>query len=728
MISDKPPAHLSLVKETSQAIQCAKDSYLFNQTGLNLYCYRLLHGKAEIQLWVQDVKVRVGELGMGEWVGQIPSETTEPYRFAVQCLEPCRFEKIAWAEIPAQEAESLSFRQQFELMLKRMHAVELLVKTFRRSYPNVSVEFLDDLIASAEFEHLEENQTLFEQGDNAQVMYFLLSGKIDVYAGEAESLSRVGEIFHGEPFGEMSLFSNQARSTKLVATRTCDLIGLDRTHFDRLSVKYPWLSTYIVSSLVSRIKKQSARTRDQAKPVNRLVMICDPLAEEHADKLQKELFATEDSFVTETMVSQRFGKEVFSELPHTRLINFLDSLEQQFGTNIYFSDDSLSPWTKFCLERSDEVWLMVNASGSPADLLHKLDYFRPMFSWQKQTLKLVLIQHDLDRIQHTAGWLTAFCPEQHFHLQQDSARSMKRLGRYLTNKALGLVLGGGGARGFAQVGILQAFEEAGIEVDWVGGTSMGSIIGGWIAMGWESRRIREAVRRFFVSVNPLGDYTLPMISLSRSQRLDNLLHEGFGDVRIEDLPLPFFCVSSDMSIAEERDHFSGPLWRSARASVSIPGVIAPVIDEGHYLVDGALFNNLPCDLMRQRNEGPIVAIDVTPDEEYLTQLQQVPSPWQLLMNKLFGRPQPKVPSILHTLLRSSLLASTQRQRTNREIVDYFIQPHIHNVGMLDFKQADRIIEAGYQEGLAYVQQAMTALIDGGSPGVAAKRRTDSEDG
>ena len=138
--------------------------------------------------------------------------------------------------------------------------------------------------------------------------------------------------------------------------------------------------------------------------------------------------------------------------------------------------------------------------------------------------------------------------------------------------------------------------------------------------------------------------------------------------------------------------------------ISIPGVIAPVIENGHYLVDGGLLNNLPCDLMQQRNRGPLVAVDVSPHEDCLTQLHHLPSPWKMLWNKMLRKSQAKVPSILETMLRSSLLSSTHRQRINREMVDLFVQPDVHNVGMLDFKSADKAIEAGYIEALKSLEQ------------------------
>ncbi|WP_102797033.1 patatin-like phospholipase family protein [Bowmanella denitrificans] len=690
-------------------VNCEKGHLLFAQGDLNTALFRLVQGTAIVQLQHQDISVCALELKPGQWIGQSMIADEDSFGFGVKCLSSCLFEELDWDLVGKDSLDELSIL--FDPLHHRLHTTRLLLQTFVRSYPNVSAQFLQELIQSAHFTYLKENETLFEAGDSAQVMHFLLSGKIDVYVGGKDNLKRVGEIFHGEAFGEMSLFSNQVRTATLVATRSSSLISLDRQQFDRLSVVFPWLSTYVVSSLIDRIKKQNEKVRRTTQPINRLVLVCTKdEARRTVTRLMESLEESPFAGFTEQDISRRFNYRPLLDISHSALIDHLDEREQSSAINLYFSNLESDDWTKICLERADEVWLVADADHSPKQVANWLEKYSAMFSWQKQKKFLVLIQPDVARIRATNEWLAQLQVKQHFHLQAASGQCTERFRRYLTDQSVGLVLGGGGARGFAQIGIFKAMEEAGIKVDWVGGTSMGSIMGGWIAMGWESERIIEAIRRFFVSVNPLGDYTLPMISLSKSQRLDTLLHQGFGDALIEDMAIPYFCVSSDMSTAQERDHEMGLLWRAIRASVSIPGVIAPVIDGGHYLVDGGLFNNLPCDLMRQRNRGPVIAIDVSPDEDYLTQLEQVPSPWQLLVNKVLGREQPKVPSILYTLLRSSMLASTHKQRANREMVDFFIQPKIDNVGMLDFRRAEQIIAVGYREGVAYLQKGMLEQI------------------
>lgn len=662
--------------------------------------FYLHSGKAKVSLHWQNESVCVLEMMPGEAIGLPCWGAGELSFFQVVSDAECQVQKYRWEAFPRNDSAFAALTRYCESRMHYVRTCQKLIASFHRAYQQVSASFLEDIIREGQFLTLMEGEKLFEQGDSAQVMYFLLSGKIDVYVGAKEKITRVGQIFQGEPFGEMSLFTGESRSATLVAARPCQLLSLNRRNFDRLTQQYPQLSTYIVNSLITRIKKQNERIRQKYQPVNRLLLFSsEPRFRENEEAITQLLQYEKENLITEGQVAQALGCEPGDTFPHSRVSDYLDGVEQQSQRNFFRARLDQVEWVKLCLERSDEVWLVLDELSDRRRVIALLEPFKSSFAWNKQRRVLVLAHPGNGVIRNTHSWLDLIQPDQHLHFSPGSLKSEKRLIRFLTDASVGLVLGGGGARGFAQAGVLRAFEEAGIPVDWVGGTSIGSILGGWLAKGWSSEEIVEAIRRFFVKVNPLGDYTLPMISLSRSQRLDNLLQQGLGHELIEDLPTTFFCVSSDMSLAEEYHHEAGVLWRAVRASISIPGIIAPVIDQGHYLVDGGLLNNLPCDLMRDRNRGPVIAVDVSPHEAFLTQLRRIPSPWRLLKNKLFGIPQPGVPMILETILRSSLLASVKRQKTNRALVDLYIQPEVNGIGMLEFKKMDKIVEAGYLSGL-----------------------------
>src|SRR6201999_1594263 len=131
--------------------------------------------------------------------------------------------------------------------------------------------------------------------------------------------------------------------------------------------------------------------------------------------------------------------------------------------------------------------------------------------------------------------------------------------RFIAGRAVGLVLAGGGARGFAHIGIIKALQEAGVPFDQMGGTSMGAIIAAGLAREWGLEEMRERMSVVFVNDNPLSYFTLPLIALVRGKKVSARLSENFDEVCIEELPLPFFCVSSDLTTGRIHIHRDGKL-------------------------------------------------------------------------------------------------------------------------------------------------------------------------
>lgn len=183
------------------------------------------------------------------------------------------------------------------------------------------------------------------------------------------------------------------------------------------------------------------------------------------------------------------------------------------------------------------------------------------------------------------------------HVRDGNKRDEHRLARLVSGRARCLVLGGGGARGLAHIGVIAAFEEAGLAVDFLGGTSMGAIVAASLAMDLDAGAIRSRLADAFIGQNPLNDYTLPYHALTRVSKVDAALRMSFGDLWIEELWLPYFCVSSNLTTGGAMVHGNGDLATALRASIAIPGLLPPVMSSDGVLVDGGMMNNLPADVM-----------------------------------------------------------------------------------------------------------------------------------
>lgn len=176
---------------------------------------------------------------------------------------------------------------------------------------------------------------------------------------------------------------------------------------------------------------------------------------------------------------------------------------------------------------------------------------------------------------------------------------------------LGLVLGAGGARGVAHIGLLQALEEISVKPDLVVGCSMGAIVGALYCMGKSSAELKELVCG--IKKKDVVDITLKVISnkaLLKSEKIDKIFDELFGDVTFEDLKIPFYCVANDILNCKEVFFGSGKLKDAVRASIAIPTIIKPVEIDDMVLVDGSAINRLPIGYARKKGADKVIAMDV----------------------------------------------------------------------------------------------------------------------
>jgi NTE family protein len=238
-----------------------------------------------------------------------------------------------------------------------------------------------------------------------------------------------------------------------------------------------------------------------------------------------------------------------------------------------------------------------------------------------------------------------------------------------------VVLSGGGARALSHIGVLAALEEAGVVVDRIGGCSMGAFVGALRATGLSPDAIAARCRTELVERKPFSDWTVPRVALIRARKARRMLQSVFDERRIEDLELDYFCVSADLVAAEPVVHREGPLWEAVGASMSLPGLVPPMVSADRLLVDGGVLDNFPVDHMAGA-EGPIVAVDA------------------MGRRPLGGAGGP--PPLLETLARATVLSSWQAASLSRALADVLIVPEPGAVPMLAFDRLDELREAGYR--------------------------------
>lgn len=549
---------------------------------------------------------------------------------------------------------------------------------------------LKRLLAEANWFGLPGGMALDRGGENDQALFLVVTGCLGVFLEDEHGTRRlVAHVPAGETVGEMSLISGEPHSAKLVALRDTELLRVSPEGFNTLIARHPRVMLNLLRLLVKRLHHTTQQPTDGSRPRTFAVV---PLQE----GLRDEPIARR---LAQALVEMGLRAAVLDANACEQTADWFNNFEQAHDVVFYRGDAPDSAWTQQCLRQADRVFLLAR-TDQPLPL-RPLEM--PAFKARATGLPELLLLHP-DHVsrglpEHFA--LRSGLFESHHHIRAGVIEDIRRLARFVSGRAVGLVLAGGGARGFAHIGILKALAEAGVPIDQLGGTSMGALIAAGIAAEWNVSELAQRMRAAFVETNPLSDYTFPLIALVRGRKVSTLLRDNYGDVRIEELPKPFFCVSSDLTTGRIHVHRAGPLWRALRASVALPGILPPVTHHGHLLVDGGVMNNLPVDVMAQNAHGPIIASDVTGEIDlHATDDRYGERPWWWLL----GQRMRGTPSIVSILMRSGTVGSEAQRRVVRQQANYLFEPPLEDVGLRDWHAFDRAVAEGYAHAMSVMEK------------------------
>lgn len=524
--------------------------------------------------------------------------------------------------------------------------------------------------------------TLFDEGDPSDALYLLRSGSLGVFRRDVDGRPvRIGLIAAGEVVGELGPLIDTPRTASVRALRDSELLALSRAAFEVLIGRHP-------QAMLSMVRVALTRLASTAPPAQQSPRTFAIFAQQRgvdvrgfAARLATALGNAEDCELVDAATGGHHTSEWFSALElRARHVLYLDT-----------GDDA--QWRKLCLRQADALLMVVNADDSAAPWPVALN------GTDEQALHrpchLVLLHAGEVLAGAARRALVHGTDVQHHHVRAMRTGDIERIARILTGTSLNLVLSGGGARGFAQIGVVRALRENGHPIDSVGGTSIGAIIGAGIANDWSDQQLVETFRRYFVIARPVSDYTLPLVALTRGRRTAGMLREAFGELDIEDLVLPFFCCSVNLTRNVLAVHRRGVLWHWLRASCAIPGILPPVLRSGEVHVDGAVMNNLPVDVMRAAMPGAIVACNIATDDlpRSATDEYQLPSVWRVLVDRWRRGTRPGIVSIL---VRSGMVNSEATSLQGEAIADLVIAPPVESIGLLDWRSFERTIEIGYQ--------------------------------
>ncbi|XP_060119783.1 patatin-like phospholipase domain-containing protein 6 isoform X2 [Heteronotia binoei] len=711
----------------------------------------------------------------GEMVGQLAVLTGEPLIFTIKANRDCTFLKISKSDFYE------IMREQPSVVLSVAHTVAARMSPFVRQ-----MDFAIDWMA------VEAGRALYRQGDKSDCTYIVLNGRLRSVIQKGNGKKElVGEYGRGDLIGVVEALTRQARATTVHAVRDTELAKLPEGTLNNIKRRYPQVVTRLIHLLSQKILGNLQQLRgpfrgpglsvasssELTNPASNLstvavLPVCEdvPMAA-FTLELKHALNAIGPTLLlTSDIIRARLGASALDSIHEYRLSGWLAQQEDIHRIVLYQTDYTLTPWTVRCIRQADCI--LIVGLGDQEPMLGELEQMLENTAVRALKQLILLHREDGPSPARTVEWLNMRswcsghlhikCPrrvfsrrspnklremyEKVFEKNADRHSDFSRLARVLTGNTIALVLGGGGARGCSHIGVIKAMEEACLPIDLIGGTSIGSFIGALYAEERSAVRTKQRAREWAKSMNSVFatvlDLTYPITSMFSGSAFNASIHKVFQDKQIEDLWLPYFNVTTDITASAMRIHkdgsvwrfvrasasytpylpplcdpkdshllvdgcyvnnVPGSLWRYVRASMTLSGYLPPLCDpkDGNLLMDGGYINNLPADIARNMGAKTVVAIDVgSQDDTDLCNYGDSLSGWWLLWKRLNPWAEKvKVPDMAEIQSRLAYV-SCVRQLEVVKSSSYceYIRPPIDRFKTMDFGKFDEIYEVGYQHG------------------------------
>lgn len=275
-------------------------------------------------------------------------------------------------------------------------------------------------------------------------------------------------------------------------------------------------------------------------------------------------------------------------------------------------------------------------------------------------------------------------------------RIISSMAREITGKTIGIALGGGGARGYAHIGVLKILEQEGFPIDIVSGSSMGSLIAATFCMTGSAKETEQIIRKELAEYPSIFDFTIPVHSFVRGKRIARIAKNIFGDATFSDMIIPLYIVCVDLITGNEIVINDGPVHQAVMASSAIPGIFKPVKWRDTYLVDGSVINKVPANVLSYYKADLVISVNVTPDKEHFAKKQDERKHFftALLRNSKLFKSLFEEPRIFQIITRSLNITNAQMSRVGAQFTNFEIKPSIEQFDFLNFKQFDPIVQAG----------------------------------
>jgi NTE family protein len=710
--------NIDFIKE----VELNKGDYLFCKHDKSDNAYLIIKGN----LFIPEINIYTSE---SELIGEIGVILEEPREFTAKASSFCRLIVIKGKSfLKILESNQKIFNRIISVLNSRLKENSVLncflnynVKSNSRMHNELKRDMKEFVLKK-----IKRGETVFLEGSTGDRLHLLVHGKLHIWKEENNKKNTLAYVNSGELIGESALFGDMVHMASVTAVRDSTLVEISSNYFKKLLEHFPEFTVQLLKKSISRLQKESQEFSHKTLIPKTIAII--PLSKTLPDQeiigsiidqlksLNKKVVVVSDELVTNKSFYNDFKESELTNCLFDIIDSKLINLEKEFDFVILPGHQKDTLWTKYCINNSDEVLFVADADDSPSlSVTEKnlIDYRSShcpatrllLFHFEKKTLP-----------SGTKHWLKPRKLLLHHHIRWDQRNNdLGRVSRFIANEAIGVVLSGGGVKGFAHGGAVTALRELGIPIDAVGGTSIGSIAAGLVAIGKNSDELYKLTKEAALE-GMRSDFTCPITSLLAGKYVMNYLKKIFLSTQIEDLWIPFFSVSTNLTIGDIYISQDGSLVDAVLSSMSIPGVYPPfILDNGEVLVDGGIIDNFPMDIIQElfRIEK-IIGVDVASKSSLLTVYKSkdyyAPA-WKILWNYLFKQKTTVLPNIFAVLLNAVTAGSGFYKKMNKKdfpkrIIIYPKQDEIQ------FYETDKNKES-FRSGYEAVKKNVNILIEKG---------------
>jgi NTE family protein len=549
----------------------------------------------------------------------------------------------------------------------------------RRAFPLADVMSIAALTTICSLIAVPAGAPLVQEGEQPEEIYIVVTGLFAAYRpaanGEDILVDRFGA---GDVIGDIGFITGEAQTFTIRALRNSELLRISKKDMQTAAAYCPGVLLAICSGVVQRLQRAQPASVTQLKfrtfcfvPADTTIDM-KPIIEKIAGSLE--------AFGTVTIIS--------AEQASGRTSAWFSQVERGSDYVLFEAECGPTAWTRFCLRQSDRVVLVAHGDTEPAncpalgpdrmDIPHNMP-LSLMLLWQQAILPA-----------RTTDWLKLVNPSGHHHIR--SSRDIERAGRLIAGRGLGLVLSGGGAKALAHVGVIDVLRQHDIQIDAVGGASIGGIVAAVFALEWD---LAATVRSLAAAFNRrrFSDFAVPRTALYSERAFARTLGHRFGEIAIEDSPIPLFCVSTNLTEGVLSVHRTGRLATWLRATSAVPGICPPIMEQNAVYVDGGVLNNMPTDAIRDFGVASVIAVDVGTS----------------LVAQARSEGEYGLPNILDLLWRVGTIGSDAAANRIKRAGDVVLKPEVGNIGLFDWNAHERAISAGHQIALEHLDEIKAAL-------------------